>query len=299
MRNSYWMAPALIACNIAFAAGERGNSTIDGEKMPPGAGTTTSSAKGNADSTNPNVNADTRAHSRVATSRDAAKATKQIRSNAKKLRRVKPVGALPTLAKPESASPAGVGATTAPASMPSGTVARSSSMNTSSTVTVPSTILNVAPDSIIVRSGPAPLPVNSPIAINATASATPAVATTATTATYEGATANATSARGAAGASESEKPRLNARKPLTIRARIDDGRSIGFHQSGGDQPAGDQQFRPPTNRVQDENDRLRRESRAQRAGASASTSGAGASASGANASATAAGTPIISEQPTK
>ena len=161
MRNSYWMAPALIACNIAFAAGERGNSTIDGGLTPPGAATTASSTKGNADSTSPNVNADTRAHSRVATSRDAAKATKQIRSNAKKLRRVKPVGAAPTLAKPESASPTGVGAMTAPASIPSGTVARSSSMNTSSTVTVPSTILNAAPDSILVRSGPAPLPVTS------------------------------------------------------------------------------------------------------------------------------------------
>ena len=42
----------------------------------------------------------------------------------------------------------------------------------------------------------------------------------------------------------SEAPRLNARSPLNIKARLDDGRYKGFHQEGGDQPAGDQQFRP-------------------------------------------------------
>ena len=68
---------------------------------------------------------------------------------------------------------------------------------------------------------------------------------------------SATSSPGAA-TSPGATPRLNARRPLTVKARVDDGRSMGFHQSGGDQPAGDQQFRPP-DRIQAENERLRSE----------------------------------------
>ena len=56
-----------------------------------------------------------------------------------------------------------------------------------------------------------------------------------------------------------EKTATRLRPRTKVKARIDDGRYSGFHQGGGDQPAGDQQFRP-ADRVQTENKRLSRES---------------------------------------
>ena len=56
-----------------------------------------------------------------------------------------------------------------------------------------------------------------------------------------------------------EKSAAPFRPRTTVKARIDDGRYSGFHQGGGDQPAGDQQFRP-AERIQAENKRLSRES---------------------------------------
>ena len=95
------------------------------------------------------------------------------------------------------------------------------------------------------------------IAANATASAMPARATTPT----------GTSDRSA---SDTDKSPAVTRRKLNIKARLDDGRYSGFHQGGGDQPAGDQQFRP-AGRVQAENDRISRESRNKPAGDAATT----------------------------
>ena len=56
-----------------------------------------------------------------------------------------------------------------------------------------------------------------------------------------------------------EKAAARFRPRTAVKARIDDGRASGFHQNGGDQPAGDQQFRP-ADRMQTENKRLSRKS---------------------------------------
>ena len=80
------------------------------------------------------------------------------------------------------------------------------------------------------------------IAANATASVTPIQATLP-----------------AAGSDDNSKAAAPFKPRMAVKARIDDGRSSGFHQNGGDQPAGDQQFRP-ADRVQAENKRLSRES---------------------------------------
>lgn len=97
------------------------------------------------------------------------------------------------------------------------------------------------------------------IAANATASAMPSRATTPTVASDRS-------------ASDPAKNPVLTRPKLNIKARLDDGRYSGFHQGGGDQPAGDQQFRP-AGRVQAENDRISREARNKPAG-DASTTGA-------------------------
>ena len=77
--------------------------------------------------------------------------------------------------------------------------------------------------------------------LNATASASPIRATT------------------PAPVDVNEKSAAPFRPRTAVKARIDDGRYNGFHQGGGDQPAGDQQVRP-ADRIQVESKRLSRKS---------------------------------------
>ena len=79
------------------------------------------------------------------------------------------------------------------------------------------------------------------VARNATASASPIRATT------------------PAPVDAAEKSAAPFRPRTAVKARIDDGRYNGFHQGGGDQPAGDQQVRP-ADRIQVESKRLSRKS---------------------------------------
>ena len=110
-----------------------------------------------------------------------------------------------------------------------------SSQQTPSTASGVATDGSVRPIPVAAVSGMTPA-----IAANATASAMPARATMPD--------ASAEDKQGAA----------PFKQRMSVRARVDDGRYSGFHQGGGDQPAGDQQFRP-AERVQQENKRLSRE----------------------------------------
>ena len=133
----------------------------------------------------------------------------------------------------------------------SNVAAASSSTSTSLSPPQSATAVLATPDTALARatpstSTPAPLPTllrdstSMPvIAQNATVSVSPIRATM------------------PAAVDANEKSAAPFRPKTTVKARIDDGRYSGFHQGGGDQPAGDQQIRP-ADRIQTENQRLSR-----------------------------------------